>query len=71
LIVLVGFGRPEALLRKEKDEASPPELFLGGSSNLPPFLVCEVWRFFYFKKSPSFALVSQIKPFREFFAEPK
>ena len=39
---------PATLLRNEKDEASPPELFLGGSSNLPPFLVCEVWRFFIF-----------------------
>jgi hypothetical protein len=38
-----------ALLRKEKDEASPSKLFLGGSSNFPPFLVCEVWRFFIFK----------------------
>jgi hypothetical protein len=59
LIVLVGSERIGALLRKEKDEASPPKLSLGGSSNSPPFLVCEVWRFFYFQKSSGFALVSQ------------
>jgi hypothetical protein len=27
LIALVGFGRSEALLRKEKDETSPPNCF--------------------------------------------
>jgi hypothetical protein len=33
LIALVGSERIGALLRKEKDEASPPKLFLDGSSN--------------------------------------
>jgi hypothetical protein len=42
-----------ALLRKEKDETSPPKLFLGGSLNLPPFLVCEVGGFFIFKTLPA------------------
>jgi len=49
LIALVGSERIGALLRKEKDETSPPKLFLGGFVEFPPFLVCEVWRFFIFK----------------------
>jgi hypothetical protein len=53
LIALVGSERIGALLRKEKDGISPPKLFFGGSSNSPPFLVCEAWRFFIFKNLPA------------------
>ena len=49
MIALVGSERIGALLRKEKDETSPPKLFFGGFVEFPPFLVCEVWRFFVFK----------------------
>jgi hypothetical protein len=68
LIVLVGFGRSEALLRKEKDEASPPGSFSGRLvefTSIPRLRSLEV---FYFQKSPGLALVSQLKPFREKFS---
>jgi hypothetical protein len=48
-----------------------PDCFPVGSSNLPPFFVCEVWRFFYIQKSSGFALVSQPKPSREFYSRDK
>jgi hypothetical protein len=48
-MVLVSPERLGALLRKEKDGISPPKLFFGGFVEFPPFLVCEVWRFFIFK----------------------
>jgi len=63
LIALVGSERIGALLRKEKDETSPPRLFLGGSSN---FLHSSFAKSggFLFSKSPGLALVSQsVKPF--------
>jgi hypothetical protein len=41
------------LLRKEKDEASPLKLFLGGFVEFPPFLVCEAGGFFIFKNLPA------------------
>jgi len=72
LIVLVAAGDFSGqLLRKEKDEASPAKLFLGGSSNLPPFLVCEVWRFFIFKNLPASRWSLNQKPFREFYPRNK
>jgi len=48
-----------ALLRKEKDEASPPKLFLGGFvefTSIPRLRSLEV---FYFQKASGLAMVSQ------------
>jgi hypothetical protein len=61
LIALVSLERFEALLRKEKDGASPPIGFRRDSLNafIPRF--AGVWRFFYFQKSSDPALVFQIK----------
>jgi hypothetical protein len=60
LIVLVrveeNFGQ---LLRKEKDEASPPKLFFGGSSNFLHSSFAKSGGFLF----SGFALVSQLKPF--------
>jgi hypothetical protein len=52
-----------ALLRKEKDGISPPNLFLAARriSSIPRLRSLEV---FYFQKPSDLALVSQPKPFR-------
>jgi hypothetical protein len=63
LIALVGPALG-ALLRKEKDEASPPKLFfwrIRRISSIPRLRSLEVFLF------SGFALVSQLKPFRGFF----
>jgi hypothetical protein len=62
LIVLVAAGACSGqLLRKEKDEASPPTQCRQDSLNafIPRF--AGVWRFFYFPKTSGSALVSQLK----------
>lgn len=48
-IALVSPERFGALLRKEKDGASLPSVSAGLVEYLPPFLVCEGWRFFAFR----------------------
>jgi hypothetical protein len=68
LIALVGPALG-ALLRKEKDEASPsPTVFGAGSSNFLHSSFAKSGGFLF----SGFALVSQPKPFRGFlFAEPE
>jgi hypothetical protein len=53
LIALVGSERIGALLRKEKDETSPPKLFLGGFVEFTSILRLRSWRFFIFKNLPA------------------
>ncbi len=67
MTALVRLERFEALLRKEKDGASPPISFRRDSLNafIPRF--AGVWRLFYFQKSPGSALVFPIKPVRVIF----
>jgi hypothetical protein len=66
LIALVGSERLGALLRKEKDEAGPPDCFRRDSSNafIPVLRSLEAFLL------SGFALVSQPKPVPHFFAEP-
>jgi hypothetical protein len=61
LIALVGPERIGALLRKEKDETSPPKLFLGGSSNFLHSSFAKSGGFFIFR----FRAGLRSKPFRE------
>jgi len=59
----VRFGQ---LLRKEKDEASPPDLFSGGSSNFTSIPRLRCLEVFLFLNSSDLALVSQSQTFREY-----
>jgi hypothetical protein len=53
LNALVGSERIGALLRKEKDETSPPKLFLGGSSNSPHSSFAKFEVFYFQNLQPS------------------
>ena len=71
MIALVSRERFAALLRKEKDGASPPICFRRDSLNafIPRF--AGVWRFFIFKILPASRWSSKLKLFSEIYSANK